>query len=180
MCFSPFAKQNQAEVWSQFQCLLKFLLWTKGDEWVKVLNALDPLCLWQCLEYTTHPKCGLRCGRVWWICGRVGNAKARGKMREIGALCFSDSVQSGACDIWTHYATQNRCTVLLIFGVVCGLHWQCGWTHCTTQNQCTMPQPPCILCSLFCPVYWWCINHSEFVQPLVQEANPPLAQWNQI
>ena len=121
MCFSPFAKQNQAEVWSQFQCLLKFLLWTKGDEWVKVLNALDPLCLWQCLEYTTHPKCGLRCGRVWWICGRVGNAKARGKMREIGALCSSDSVQSAACDIWTHYATQNRCTVLLIFGVVCGL-----------------------------------------------------------
>ena len=141
MYFSPFAKQNQAEVWSQFQCLLKLLLWTKGVEWVKVLNALDPLCLWQCLEYTTHPKCGLRCGRVWWICGRVGNAKARGKMREIGALCSSDSVQSGACDIWT---------------------------HCTTQNQCTMPQPPCILCSLFCQVYWWCINHSEFVQPLVQ------------
>ena len=40
---------------------------------------------------------------------------------KIGALCSSDSVQSVACDIWTHYATQNRCTVLLIFGVVCGL-----------------------------------------------------------
>ena len=26
----------------------KLLLWTKGVEWVKVLNALGPLCLWQC------------------------------------------------------------------------------------------------------------------------------------
>ena len=157
MCFSPFAKQNQAEVWSQFQCLLKFLLWTKGDEWVKVLNALDPLCLWQCLEYTTHPKCGLWCGRVWWICGRVGNAKARGKMREIGALCSSDSVQSVACDIWTHYATQNWCTVLLIFGVVCGPDWQCGWTRAgksdfwksiskaAAQGALNRFYPPCIV-----------------------------------
>ena len=108
ICFLPFAKQNQAEVWPRFQSLLKLLLWNKGVEWVKVLNALDPLCLWQCLEYTTHLKCGLRCGRVWWICGRVGNAKARGKMREIGALCSSDSVQSVPCDIWTHYRCNSK------------------------------------------------------------------------
>ena len=27
------------------------LLWTKGVEWVKVLNARGPLCLWQCFLY---------------------------------------------------------------------------------------------------------------------------------
>ena len=37
--FSPFARQNQAEVWPWFQSLLKLLLWTKGVEWLKVLNA---------------------------------------------------------------------------------------------------------------------------------------------
>ena len=132
------------------------------------LGSAVPLAMFRIYIYTEHLKCGLGCGRVWWICGRVGNAKARGKMREIGALCSSDSVQSVACDIWTHYATQNRCTVLLIFGVVCGLDWQCGWTQYTTWDQCTMPQLPCISCSLFCKVYWWCINHSDFVQPLVQ------------
>ena len=42
------AKQNQAEVWPRFQSLLKLLALTKGVEWVKVLNALGPLCLWQC------------------------------------------------------------------------------------------------------------------------------------
>ena len=47
-CFlyiSPIAKQNQAEVWS------KFHFRTIGVEWVKVPNAWDPLCLWQCFEY---------------------------------------------------------------------------------------------------------------------------------
>ena len=50
LCMSrPFAEQNQAEVWPRFACLLKVLFWTKGVEWVKVLNTLSPLCLWQCL-----------------------------------------------------------------------------------------------------------------------------------
>ena len=53
MYFSPFAKQNQAEVWPRFKSLLKFLLWTKCVEWFKVLNPLDPLCFWQCL-YIRH------------------------------------------------------------------------------------------------------------------------------
>ena len=48
MYFVPLSKQNQAEVWPRFQSLLKLLLWTKGVEWVKVLDALSPLCLWQC------------------------------------------------------------------------------------------------------------------------------------
>ena len=30
---------DQAEVWPWFQSLLKLLLWTKGVEWLKVLNA---------------------------------------------------------------------------------------------------------------------------------------------
>ena len=36
--------------WSltKIQSLLKLLHWTKGVEWVKVRNALGPLCLWQC------------------------------------------------------------------------------------------------------------------------------------
>ena len=41
MYFSPFAKQNQVEVWPQFQSLLKLLLWTKGVEFNKVLNTLN-------------------------------------------------------------------------------------------------------------------------------------------
>ena len=55
MYFLPFFKQNQAEVWSQFQSLLMLLLWTIGDKWVKILNALGLLCLWQCfnLEFKT-------------------------------------------------------------------------------------------------------------------------------
>ena len=48
MFFLSFAKQNQAEVWPRFPTLLKLLLWTKVVEWLKVLNALGPLCLWQC------------------------------------------------------------------------------------------------------------------------------------
>ena len=51
--FWPFAKQNQAEFWPRFQRLLKPLLWTKGVEWVKVLNALGPLCPWQCFFYVS-------------------------------------------------------------------------------------------------------------------------------
>ena len=34
--------------------MLKLLLWTKGVEWVKVLNALGLLCLWQCIK--TNPQ----------------------------------------------------------------------------------------------------------------------------
>ena len=45
---SPFAKQNKAEVWQRFQSFLKLLLWTKGVKWVKVLNVMGPLCVWQC------------------------------------------------------------------------------------------------------------------------------------
>ena len=48
MYFSRFAKQNQAEVWPRVQSSLKLLLWTKGVEWVKAVNALCLLCLWQC------------------------------------------------------------------------------------------------------------------------------------
>ena len=51
MYFSPFAKQNQTEVWPRFESYLKLLLWNKVDEWVKVLNALGPLCLWKCFSW---------------------------------------------------------------------------------------------------------------------------------
>ena len=53
ICFlfcSTFAKQNQADIWPIFQSLLKLLRRTKGVEWVKVLNALGLLCLWQCFK----------------------------------------------------------------------------------------------------------------------------------
>ena len=53
MHLSTFAKQNQAEVWPRFQSFLKLLLWTKGVEWIEVLNALGPLCLWQCFYLKT-------------------------------------------------------------------------------------------------------------------------------
>ena len=45
MFFSPLAivKQNHADLWPQFQNFLELLLWTKGVDWVKVLNALG-LC----------------------------------------------------------------------------------------------------------------------------------------
>ena len=33
-----------------------FLLWTKGVECVKVLNALGPLCLWQCIKTNSETK----------------------------------------------------------------------------------------------------------------------------
>ena len=46
--FLVFAEQIQCEVWSRFQSLLKLLPWTKGVEWVKVLNTLGLLCLLQC------------------------------------------------------------------------------------------------------------------------------------
>ena len=49
MYFLPAAKQNEAEVWPRFQSFLKLLLSPKGVDWVKVLNALGPSCLWQCL-----------------------------------------------------------------------------------------------------------------------------------
>ena len=37
-------------IWPRFQSLLKLLLWKKVNWWVKVLNELGPLCLWQCLQ----------------------------------------------------------------------------------------------------------------------------------
>ena len=53
-------KLNQAEVWPRLQCLLKLLLSTKGVEWVKVLNSLDLLCLWQwfCI-LSSHTRCSI-------------------------------------------------------------------------------------------------------------------------
>ena len=47
--FLALAKQNQAEVWQRIQSSLKLLHRLIAVYWVKVLNALDPLCLWQCL-----------------------------------------------------------------------------------------------------------------------------------
>ena len=55
MYFLPFAKMKKVSLsLIKIQSLLKPLLWTKGDEWVKVLNALGPLCLWQCIK--TNPR----------------------------------------------------------------------------------------------------------------------------
>ena len=51
MYFSP---KKVSKVWSRSQSLLKLLLWIKGVEWVKVLDALGPLCLWQCIN--TNPE----------------------------------------------------------------------------------------------------------------------------
>ena len=48
MYFSPFAIQNQTEVWPGFQSFLKHLLWTKGLGRVKVLYASG---LGQCLYF---------------------------------------------------------------------------------------------------------------------------------
>ena len=45
--FSPSVKRNRAEIWPILQSLLKLLHQRKDVEWVKVLNALGPLCLWQ-------------------------------------------------------------------------------------------------------------------------------------
>ena len=51
LCFScPVPNQT---VWPGFQSLLKLQLWTKDVDWVEVLNALGPLCLWQCLFVAT-------------------------------------------------------------------------------------------------------------------------------
>ena len=65
MYSSPFAKQNRAEIGQKFQTMLmlKLLLWTKGVERVKVLNALGPLCLWQCLFVNFGPR---GCWKRWW------------------------------------------------------------------------------------------------------------------
>ena len=43
-------EQNQADIGPQVQNLLKFLLRPKSVDWVKILTALDPLCLCQCLH----------------------------------------------------------------------------------------------------------------------------------
>ena len=40
-------RHMENEVWPRFQSFLKLLPWTKGAEWVKVLDALGPLCHWQ-------------------------------------------------------------------------------------------------------------------------------------
>ena len=65
MYFSPFVRQNQAEVWPRFQSLLKLPLWAKGVEWNKVLNVWGQLCLWQCLLFT----CDI--DRVEWAAGPI-------------------------------------------------------------------------------------------------------------
>ena len=59
MYFSAIAKHNQD--WQRFQCLLKRLLWTKGVEWVKVIDALGPLCLCFLIRSSA---------RIWcyWLC----------------------------------------------------------------------------------------------------------------
>ena len=54
---------KKKEVWPRFQSLLKLLLWTQGVEWDIVLNALGPLCHWQCLFYL-FPS-------FQWICSDV-------------------------------------------------------------------------------------------------------------
>ena len=43
------------EIPPRFKSSMKLLFWTKGVEWVKVLNALGLLCLWQCLVETPGP-----------------------------------------------------------------------------------------------------------------------------
>ena len=48
--FLALCQTKQAEVSPRFQSLMKLLLWTKVVERVKVLNALGPLCLWQCFN----------------------------------------------------------------------------------------------------------------------------------
>ena len=45
--FLALCKTKTSWDWPKFQSLWKLLLWTKGVEWVKVLNALGPLCLCQ-------------------------------------------------------------------------------------------------------------------------------------
>ena len=45
------SSRYKTEVWPRFQSYLKLLLWNKVDEWVKVLNALGPLCLWKCFSW---------------------------------------------------------------------------------------------------------------------------------
>ena len=59
--FSPFAKQNKAEVWPRFQCLLKLLLSTNGVEWVKVptqfLGSVVPLTMF--LILFPHTRCSI-------------------------------------------------------------------------------------------------------------------------
>ena len=55
MYFSPFAKQNQGEVWPRVQTFLKLLLRPKDVDWVKVLNALGLLCLRQCFNLSFLP-----------------------------------------------------------------------------------------------------------------------------
>ena len=62
MYFSPFAKQNQAEVWPIFQSLLKLLLWNKVVKWVKLLNALG-----RCAFGNILPLCvSSAVGCLWW------------------------------------------------------------------------------------------------------------------
>ena len=63
--FSPFAKQNQAEVWPGFQSLFKILLLTLGVEWVKVLNALGSLCLWQCSSNNRQKRGPAQCPLIY-------------------------------------------------------------------------------------------------------------------
>ena len=93
MYFSPFAKQNQVEVWPQFQSLLKLLLWTNVVEWVKLPDALGLLCLWKCFVTGLFLK----------LC--VDDGHYAGKMRAIFVITLYKSFQiesfipQGTCNI---------------------------------------------------------------------------------
>ena len=49
------------------QWLLKLLLWTKDVEWAKVLNALDPLCVWQYFNNGEGTQVNFKAIRHTWI-----------------------------------------------------------------------------------------------------------------
>ena len=69
MFFSPFGSQNQAEVWQRFQNMMKLLLRTDDIKWVKVLNVLSSLCLWQCFIFNSCAciVCYLPVHYVWFF-----------------------------------------------------------------------------------------------------------------
>ena len=85
-----FAKQNQAEGWPRFQRLLKLLLWNKGVEWVKVGNALSPLCLWQCLT--------LSCAH----CKGCIRGEECSNAEPLSDLCFVETCTHKSCSCSCH------------------------------------------------------------------------------
>ena len=91
MYFSHFA--NKAEVWPTFQSLLKLLLWTKGVEWVKILNVLGPLCLWQC--FFTLPV------------NRLTNIVSEHQPTISGNLMIGHGYNRDLTNNWNGYTTQG-------------------------------------------------------------------------